>query len=125
MSYITCIEKAGAKVISDISVGDWQGTWAAYVEYGGKRGIVYGEYGSCCGCDAFEAEFINAYDDDERTLEERYALFGKSYIGEESDPDLYTIEEFLSFYEDENDGWFDQESQDLLDWANSLEQRGT
>ena len=56
MSYQAAMEAAGAKVLAFESFGSYQGEWFALVEVGGKRGWVSGSYGSCSGCDAFEAE---------------------------------------------------------------------
>lgn len=87
MGYSKCLEKAGCNVIAFEQFGSYQGTWLAFVEYKGEKGIVEGYYGSCSGCDAFEAEFgyseqpeINdgkfykgAYwDDDNECTEEEY-----------------------------------------------------
>ena len=79
MSYELCLFFAGAKVIAFGSFGDWQGSWYAKVEYAGEVGWVCGSYGSCSGCDAFEAEFYDAYSD-APDLNSRYAEFGKSYL---------------------------------------------
>jgi len=57
MSYESALEAAGAKVIAFKSFGSYQGDWWAQVEHAGKRGWVNGSFGSCSGCDAFEAEF--------------------------------------------------------------------
>lgn len=52
MSYATCIEAAGTKVLSYHTDGDYQGKWLAHTE----RGFYAGSYGSCSGCDWREAE---------------------------------------------------------------------
>lgn len=57
MSYEDALEATGAKIISFKAFGSYQGEWFALVEYEGKRGWISGGYGSCTGCDAFEAEF--------------------------------------------------------------------
>lgn len=57
MSYLEAMEAAGAKVKAFEEFGSYQGDWWALVEYEGRRGWVTGSYGSCSGCDAFEAEF--------------------------------------------------------------------
>lgn len=57
MGYIGALEAAGAVVLADSHFGSYQGDWLALVDYKGKRGFVHGGYGSCSGCDAFEAEF--------------------------------------------------------------------
>jgi hypothetical protein len=50
------MEAAGAKIRHFESFGSYQGEWLALVEYKGMTGWVVGSYGSCSGCDAFEAE---------------------------------------------------------------------
>lgn len=57
MGYKKCLELAGAVVIDYEEFGSYQGDWLAYVEYKGKKGFIKDYYGSCSGCDAYEAEF--------------------------------------------------------------------
>lgn len=57
MGYQEAMEAAGANVLKFESFGSYQGDWWALVAYEGKAGWVNGSYGSCSGCDAFEAEF--------------------------------------------------------------------
>jgi len=57
MGYSESLEAAGAKVIAYEQFGSYQGDWGAYVELNGNKYIITGSYGSCSGCDAFEAEF--------------------------------------------------------------------
>jgi hypothetical protein len=57
MSYEQALEAAGAKVLQFEQFGSYQGEWFALVELNGETGWVNGWYGSCTGCDAFEAEF--------------------------------------------------------------------
>jgi len=57
MSYELAMEKAGATVHVFESFGSYQGDWWAKVTYNGKTGWINGSYGSCSGCDAFQAEF--------------------------------------------------------------------
>src|SRR5882762_8636559 len=57
MSYKEAIEFAGATVKAFESFGSYQGDWIAKVDFKGKIGWIQGSYGSCSGCDAFEAEF--------------------------------------------------------------------
>jgi hypothetical protein len=54
MSYELALEAAGAKVVAIQDFGNYQGTWIAKLEDGR---YVSGSFGSCSGCDAFEAEF--------------------------------------------------------------------
>lgn len=57
MSYQDALEAAGAKVLQFQEFGSYQGEWYALVEFNGETGWINGSYGSCSGCDAFEAEF--------------------------------------------------------------------
>jgi len=69
------MEAAGAVVEIFEEFGSYQGEWWAKVSYGGKIGWVNGSYGSCSGCDAFEAEF--GWDD---PSDEKLAEFGRGYL---------------------------------------------
>ena len=88
MSYQEALQAAGGNVVEFKTFGDYQGTWWAKVAYGGEYGWVSGSYGSCSGCDAFEAEFsdTNSYSIDpndkeaQRSYDQRLALFGQSYL---------------------------------------------
>lgn len=57
MGYQKAMEAAGAIVHDFEQFGSYQGDWWAKVTYNGETGWVRGSYGSCSGCDAFEAEF--------------------------------------------------------------------
>lgn len=101
--YAYAIKKAGAEVHIFGEFGDYQGTWCAKVTYQNITGWVIGSYGSCSGCDTFEAEFeysshyhenddneclVSWYDLDDfdvncekcLELEERLIRFGMHYI---------------------------------------------
>ena len=140
-----CLEKAGANVLDFEEFGSYQGEWLAFVEYKGEKGIVQGSYGSCSGCDAFEAEFMyedkpekgngkfykngKTWDEDSECTEEEYneALkvyeqrlidFGKSYLESDGKPCLYGKEHYenrLSKLDLED--WFDNEEKEYIDWA--------
>ena len=60
ISYQFTLEKAGAEVHCFKHFGSYQGDWWAKVTYQDKTFWVHGYYGSCSGCDAFEAEFGNS-----------------------------------------------------------------
>lgn len=68
MSYESALEAAGAEVHDTEFFGDWQGTWIARVTYNGTTGFIEGSFGSCSGCDSFQAEF----DFSENCREHRY-----------------------------------------------------
>lgn len=57
MGYADALEAAGAVVHDYARFGDYQGTWIAKVTYNNTTGYVFGSYGSCSGCDSFQAEF--------------------------------------------------------------------
>jgi hypothetical protein len=55
--YKEAMEHAGATIHYFESFGSYQGDWWARATYQGKTGWIHGSYGSCSGCDAFQAEF--------------------------------------------------------------------
>jgi len=57
LGYEGCMELAGATVHVFQEFGSYQGDWWAKVTYGPYTGWVNGSYGSCSGCDSFQAEF--------------------------------------------------------------------
>lgn len=58
MGYSEAMEAAGAVVHQFEHFGSYQGDWWALVTLpDGRKGWINGSYGSCSGCDAFEAEF--------------------------------------------------------------------
>jgi len=67
MSYQETLKMAGAEVLTFKKFGSYQGDWWAKVNYQGETGWVHGSFGSCSGCDAFEAEFWaeGHYEDEE------------------------------------------------------------
>lgn len=79
MGYQEALEAAGAEVILFQEFGSYQGTWLAKVNYHGETGWIEGSYGSCSGCDAFEAEF-DWNDKDKPDYQKRLAEFGESYL---------------------------------------------
>ena len=80
MGYSSALVAAGAEVVDFDTFGDYQGTWIAEVKYNGQHGFVVGFYGSCSGCDAFEAEFDYAYAEEDNSYQERLKAFGESYL---------------------------------------------
>lgn len=119
MSYRSALVAAGATVLNYEAFGSYQGTWLAFVEYNGEKGIVEGSYGSCSGCDAFEAEFGWSLYDEENTPEQKEALsqrlaeFGKRYLTPLYDKAHY--ERVLSKLDP--DDWFDNETKEYCEWA--------
>jgi len=103
--YHTSLVAAGAQVLSFYMYGDYQGAWLAHVESpDGRTGWIRGAYGSCSGCDAFEAEFgydVHSYEkhpeiygsivlrgtfvdgcEECAELKERLIKFGQAYLTE-------------------------------------------
>lgn len=140
MGYSEALEKAGCKILDFNEFGSYQGTWLAFVEYNGEKGIVEGSYGSCSGCDSFQAEFdytdepsekvgkyYKAYwadEDDEITKEEydelkkaadtKLADFGRSYLS----GGLYGKEHYQNKLANlKEDDWFDEEQKEVCQWA--------
>lgn len=129
MGYQKCMELAGANVILFERFGSYQGDWWAKVEYEGKTGWVTGSYGSCSGCDAFEAEFgfESHYEDEENyegyhdcydlkdgcekceELKNKMAEFGEQYLD-----DIMSQEE-AEEKASENLDW-DMDAQEMIDF---------
>lgn len=63
MSYLETFERAGAEILANQEFGDWQGTGLTKVNYKGKVGWIEYAYGSCSGCDAYEAELGYCWDE--------------------------------------------------------------
>jgi len=140
MGYSKALEKAGCEIIDFQEFGSYQGTWLAFVKYNGETGIVQGSYGSCSGCDSFQAEF-----DYEDTPTEKNGKYYKTYWVDESDE--ITKEEYeellksaekkladfglsylsgglynKEYYENKiknlkEDDWFDGEEKEICEWA--------
>lgn len=70
MGYHEAMEAAGAQVLAFESFGSYQGDWFAKVVFEGRTFWVHGCFGSCSGCDAFQAEFD--YDEGKTCSEHRY-----------------------------------------------------
>lgn len=75
MGYKLALEAAGAIVHHYEEFGSYQGDWLALVEYQEQVGWIHGCYGSCSGCDAFEAEF--GWSQEEFCSEHRYGEEGR------------------------------------------------
>lgn len=139
MGYSETLEAAGAKVLDYKEFGNYQGDWAALVEYKGEKGIVFGSYGSCSGCDAFQAEFdfsdeapiekdgkyYKTYWDDEEisksefdegiaNYNKRLHDFGMDYLTAPL-ATKDTIEKNIAALKE--DDWFDDEKKEMYDWC--------
>lgn len=141
MGYSEALEKAGCKILDFKEFGSYQGTWLAFVEYNGEKGIVEGSYGSCSGCDAFQAKFdygdepteengkyyksYRTWDEDEECTKEEFeelkkvsetklADFGRSYLS----GGLYGKEHYQNKLSNlKEDDWFDEEQKEECQWA--------
>ena len=126
MSYESALVAAGATVHVMKEFGSYQGDWWAKVTFNGETWWVHGWYGSCSGCDAFQAEFDygsdrceeHRYDDHPdcpdckaaaATYQERLAQFGRGYLD-----DLYTQDEAIKVAS-ENLEW-DSDAQEMVDF---------
>jgi hypothetical protein len=99
--YPKALAAAGAVIHAHERFGDYQGTWLALVTYGRETGWIKANFGSCSGCDAFEAEFGYG----EPTFDQ-LADFGETYLG--ALLDQKTLEEQLK-----EDSW-DSDSVEML-----------
>lgn len=135
MSYENALQAAGAEVLAFKDFGSHQGEWWAKVRVADRLGWINGSFGSCSGCDAFEAEFgwddrdycasgKGHYDHDpeckacvekKAAYDIKLAAFGKQYL-----EDVRTQEE-AEKAASENLSW-DSDAQEMLDWvkANAL-----
>ena len=129
MSYQETLKMAGAEVLAFSNFGSYQGDWWAKVNYQGQIGWIHGYFGSCSGCDAFEAEFWaeGHYEDEENyeghhdyyDLKERCVKcdelraklieFGKGYL------DNIISQEKAESIASENLEW-DMDAQEMLDF---------
>ena len=106
MSYQEALEAAGARVEAFASFGSYQGDWVAKI---GHDRYIMGAYGSCSGCDAFEAEF-GWGGDEEGDYQQRLADFGRTYL----DGQPYTKDEAMSQLI--NSDWIDESHDEIRAW---------
>jgi hypothetical protein len=130
MSYQKALEAAGATVHQFKEFGSYQGDWFALVTANGVTGWIQGSYGSCSGCDSFEAEFNyergecdqHAYapkaeclgcQEAERKMDARLVDFGKTYLDciESTDAILAKLQENIEW---------DSEAQEAIDWVRKI-----
>lgn len=81
MTYKSCLEAAGARVIDFAKFGDYQGSWYALVVWRGKTFWVHDYYGSCSGCDPLYATLTY------NATQEQMADFGRQYLEDPRDYD--------------------------------------
>jgi len=111
-SYKESLEAAGAEVLAFESFGSYQGDWVALVNYNGTKGWVSGYYGSCSGCDAFEAEIGYTSDEDSIDYKERVKQFGEGYLEH-----ILNTEDMLK-NASKNLDW-DMDAQKMVDFINN------
>lgn len=130
MGYKEALEAAGATVVAFKSFGSYQGDWYALVEYKGIRGFAHGGFGSCSGCDSFEAEFdydegrcnehqwksnpppCDHCDAQKEVYQQRLAEFGEGYL------DLLLTQEEAEAEAKRNVEW-DVDAVAMLAWIKS------
>ena len=132
-NYEMALRFAGAKVIAYEEFGSYQGDWFAKVEYKNQIAWVWGRYGSCSGCDAFEADlgygnehehadgkYISTYNFEKdqlddcvecQSLKAKIVKFGLPYLD-----DLLTFEDI--FVKASEDIEWDMEAKEMIDWLN-------
>lgn len=113
MGYQEAMEAAGANILDFEQFGSYQGDWYARVEYAGREFFVAGSYGSCSGCDSFEAEF--GYNDENKPdYQTRLAEFGRGYLEDPRElPQLIAEQE-------KNLEW-DSDAKDTIAWLRKFE----
>lgn len=102
--YEAALEAAGATVLRFEQFGSYQGDWLAQV---GPDAYVRGSYGSCSGCDAFEAEF--GFDEKRADYQTRLAAFGKEYLDT-----TYTRDELVKEFTKQST--WDMDAKEILTW---------
>lgn len=65
----------GVEVLDIQYFGYYQGSFICKIKVNEEIKYIYADYGSCCGCDSYEAEF--AFSD---PSDEQLASFGESYL---------------------------------------------
>lgn len=113
--YEAALTATGVKVLGYKTFGSYQGDWWAEVQFpNGEVYFVNGSYGSCSGCDAFEAEF-GWSDEDKPNYLHRLKDFGREYLS-----DCMTREQAIE-HASANLSW-DLDAQDMVDWISARAQ---
>jgi len=116
MGYQEALEAAGAEVMAFESFGSYQGDWLAKVKYDGEVFFIRDYYGSCSGCDAFEAE-IGWEPYDETSAEyaeymEKVKAFGMRYLEPQ---ERLSYDQALTIVS-ENVFW-DSDAEEMVNWV--------
>lgn len=82
MGYQTCLEKAGAEIVSSKRSGDWQGTLYFLLRFEGNLELLTISYGSCSRCDSYQAWLNNEinWNRDSPPTDKELAEFGRTYL---------------------------------------------
>jgi hypothetical protein len=115
MSYREALEAAGAEVLAFKEFGSYQGDWIAKVSYEGDTFFIRDYYGSCSGCDAFEAEVGYDFNPDRTEYTQRVAAFGKEYL----EPSARLTYEQVLAKASENISW-DSDAEDMVKFVESI-----
>lgn len=112
-SYEWCLEEAGAEVLAFNEFGSYQGDWYAKVRYQGKTFWIHDYYGSCSGCDAFEADA--GYQDKTKEEWKQFCIkFCEDYLAQE-----LTFEQALADA-NKNTSW-DADAKEAVAWIKENE----
>ena len=112
--YAGALEAAGAKVHAFKEFGDYQGTWYAKVTDQGKTGWITGGFGSCSGCDNYQATFEEyAWKHDNKIPLQKLVEFGRSYL-----TSITSQEEMEQQIEEEWSNYsYDEDLKEALMWV--------
>lgn len=109
--YESALAAAGVTVLAYEQFGSYQGDWWAHIEFPNKeRYFVTGSYGSCSGCDAFEAEFGWKTSEEDPDYLHKLRDFGRDYL-----LDCMTFEQAVS-KAGENSAW-DTDADAMVEWV--------
>lgn len=117
--YHLALHMTGVKVLAYETFDDYQGTWLAHIEFpNGERYFIHDYYGSCSGCDEFQARDImeRKYNYDTGQYEENLAYahelrdFGREYL-----TNCMTEEQTLA-KTSENLSW-DHDAEKMVTWV--------
>lgn len=115
MSYKKALEAAGAEVLAFETFGSYQGDWFAKVRYEGEVFWLRDYYGSCSGCDAFEADVGYSWGIPEEEYNAKVAEFGKRYL---EPSERLTFEQALEIAGKDN---WDNTSEDMVKFVKENE----
>lgn len=111
--YEKALVAAGVDIINYETFGSHQGRWLAKIRFpNGEMAYVSDYYGSCSGCDAFEAELGFA---DEKDIAYAHKLkdFGRDYL-----ENCLTFDEAMAVAT-EHVSW-DRDAEDMVAWLNKV-----